>query len=193
MPRWRRGGTRMTRARLCAAFGWAALTVAAFLAIVPLAVAADCRTAPGRGLTLANVAASGGTVRVVGSKVLIASSRGSRTGGSEPTPVVHNPRGIASTGTRWIAVGDLGSILVPARRTVEGGGVAVEHRAARDRGAREPHRGRRHRRDPARDPRDGHPGGRKQRHHRPDVGRGRLDGSIVISGQHATVLARATG
>src|SRR5208283_2435167 len=42
---------------------------------------------------------------------LVAESRDLRRWRVEPTPVVHNLRGIVWTGTRWIAVGDLGTVL----------------------------------------------------------------------------------
>lgn len=76
-----------------------------------VAAASRCSTAPGGGLTLANVAAANGLVRVVGSNGLIASARKLTRWRVEPTPIVHNLRGIAWTGTRWVAVGDVGSIL----------------------------------------------------------------------------------
>jgi hypothetical protein len=72
-----------------------------------------CSAAPGGGLTLANVASAQGTVRVVGANGLIARA----TAGDlnrwhrERTSIVHNLRGIVWTGARWIAVGDVGSIL----------------------------------------------------------------------------------
>jgi hypothetical protein len=70
-----------------------------------------CATAPGGGLTLANVAAAGGVVRAVGSNGLIASTRDLSRWRVERSPVVHNLRGIAWTGRRWVAVGDVGSII----------------------------------------------------------------------------------
>jgi hypothetical protein len=75
------------------------------------AVASRCTAAPGGGLTLANVAAANGLVRVVGSNGLIASAHGLTGWKVERTPIVHNLRGIAWTGMRWVAVGDVGSIL----------------------------------------------------------------------------------
>jgi hypothetical protein len=50
-------------------------------------------------------------VRVVGSNWLIASAHVLSGWRIEHTPIVHNLRGIAWTGTRWVAVGDVGSIL----------------------------------------------------------------------------------
>lgn len=76
-----------------------------------VAAASRCATAPGGGLTLANIAAANGLVRVVGSNGLIASARKLTRWRVEPTPIVHNLRGIAWTGRRWVAVGDVGSIL----------------------------------------------------------------------------------
>jgi hypothetical protein len=89
-------------------------TIGAWLALLlaPGAAAASrCATAPGGGLTLANVAAANGLVRVVGSNGLIASAHQLTSWSVEHTPIVHNLRGIAWTGTRWVAVGDVGSIL----------------------------------------------------------------------------------
>jgi hypothetical protein len=72
-----------------------------------------CAAAPGGGLTLTNVASAHDTVRAVGANGLIARARSDdvRRWRREPTGVVHNLRGIAWTGTRWVAVGDVGSIL----------------------------------------------------------------------------------
>ncbi len=82
------------------------------LLLVPgVASAARCASAPGGGLTLANVAASNGVVRVVGSDGLAASARALTSWHVERTPIVHNLRGIVWTGRRWVAVGDVGSIL----------------------------------------------------------------------------------
>ena len=75
------------------------------------AATSRCSAAPGGGLTLANVAAANGIVRVVGSNGLIANSRTLAVWRVERTPIVHNLRGITWTGTRWVAVGDVGSIL----------------------------------------------------------------------------------
>lgn len=87
--------------------------IGAFLALLlmPGAAGARCASAPGGGLTLANVAAANGLVRVVGSNGLIASAHELTGWRVERTPIVHNLRGIAWTGTRWVAVGDVGSIL----------------------------------------------------------------------------------
>ncbi len=73
-----------------------------------------CAKAPGGGLTLANVAAAHGTALAVGSNGLIAASRDLSHWTVEPTPLVHNLRGVVWTGERWVAVGDLGSILYRA-------------------------------------------------------------------------------
>jgi hypothetical protein len=82
------------------------------LLTAPAAAAASrCITAPGGGLTLANVAEANGLVRVVGSNGLIASARELTSWRVESTPIVHNLRGIAWAGARWVAVGDVGSIL----------------------------------------------------------------------------------
>ncbi|HTA05072.1 MAG TPA: hypothetical protein VK774_01810 [Solirubrobacteraceae bacterium] len=81
-------------------------------ATVSPAPLSGCEKAPGGGLTLANVAAASGIVRAVGSNGLIASSTANVARWRvEPTPLVHNLRGIAWSGTRWVAVGDVGSIL----------------------------------------------------------------------------------
>ncbi len=83
----------------------------ALLMVPGAAEAARCASAPGGGLTLANVAAANGVVQVVGSDGLIASARLLTSWRVERTPIVHNLRGIAWTGRRWVAVGDVGSIL----------------------------------------------------------------------------------
>jgi photosystem II stability/assembly factor-like uncharacterized protein len=90
-----------------------ALVLLAVAALAPgTATAADCGSAPGRGLTLANVTADGSRVGAVGSNGLMA-----RAGRSLdrwrvlPTPVEHNLRGIAWTGERWVLAGDIGTIL----------------------------------------------------------------------------------
>jgi hypothetical protein len=102
-----------------------ALAIGACLALL-LAVAATalgaqptpgCRAAPGEGLTLANVASAGGTVRVVGSNGLIARSGNLTRWQVEATPIVHNLRGITWTGRRWVAVGDVGSVLYRRNRS----------------------------------------------------------------------------
>src|ERR1700744_1926192 len=72
-----------------------------------------CRTAPGGGLTLTNVASANGAVRAVGANGLVAGAAGARLGrwGLQASGVPHNLRGIAWTGDRWVAVGDAGSIV----------------------------------------------------------------------------------
>lgn len=95
------------RQSVAATFAWlAVLLVPAIAAASP-----SCRAAPGGGLTLANVAAANGVVRAVGSNGLIVSASSLTRWHVERTPIVHNLRGIAWTGTRWVAVGDVGSIL----------------------------------------------------------------------------------
>ncbi len=81
------------------------------LAASPPAAVSACTTAPGGGLTLANVAAARGVVRAVGSNGLIASSTSLARWRVERAPLVHNLRGVASTGSRWVAVGDVGTIV----------------------------------------------------------------------------------
>jgi hypothetical protein len=73
----------------------------------------SCAAAPGGGLTLTNVASARGMVRAVGANGLIARAHADDLGRwrREPSGVVHNLRGIAWTGTRWVAVGDVGSIV----------------------------------------------------------------------------------
>lgn len=93
---------------------WLAAVVAAGLAAaaVPgVASAASCSAAPGGGLTLANVATDGVRVRAVGSNGLVAAARRLDDWRVVATPVEHNLRGIAFNGQRWIAVGDLGTII----------------------------------------------------------------------------------
>ena len=92
----------------------ARLTVVLLLigAAAPSAVwAADCSSAPGGGLTLANVAADGPRVGAVGSNGLVARARDLGTWRVVPTPVEHNLRGIVWTGDRWVLAGDIGTIL----------------------------------------------------------------------------------
>lgn len=72
-----------------------------------------CAAAPGGGLTLANVASANGLVRAVGSNGLIASARAQDLSDwhLENSGVKHDLRGVVWTGSRWIVVGDLGTIL----------------------------------------------------------------------------------
>ncbi len=70
-----------------------------------------CAAAPGGGLTLANVAANGRRLVVVGSDGLIATATDPRHWTVEPAPVHHALRGVAWTGKRWVVVGDVGTIL----------------------------------------------------------------------------------
>jgi hypothetical protein len=72
--------------------------------------ATRCAQAPGRGLTLANVAASGNRLVAVGSDGLIATSDGAGWQ-VRPTPTQHALRGVASTGAGWVVVGDVGTVL----------------------------------------------------------------------------------
>ena len=90
-----------------------------------------CAAAPGRGLTLANVAAAGGRLVAVGSDGLIATSDGGRWQ-VRPTPTQHALRGVAWTGARWVVVGDVGSILASGdgrRWAIAGTGPPVGLRA----------------------------------------------------------------
>jgi photosystem II stability/assembly factor-like uncharacterized protein len=94
----------------------ASITLASCAALIApgaaLATSAPrCATAPGGGLTLANVASANGTVRVVGANGLIARARDLTRWRLEPSGVVHNLRGITFTGNRWVAVGDVGTIV----------------------------------------------------------------------------------
>jgi hypothetical protein len=72
--------------------------------------AARCEQAPGRGLTLANVAATGSRLVAVGSDGLIATSDGAGWQ-VRPTPTQHALRGVAWTGSGWVVVGDVGTVL----------------------------------------------------------------------------------
>jgi hypothetical protein len=89
----------------------ALLLLAAAAAAPPAARAANCSGAPGRGLTLANVAADGARVGAVGSNGLMARARRLDRWRIVPTPVEHDLRGIVWTGERWVLAGDLGTIL----------------------------------------------------------------------------------
>lgn len=94
-----------------------AAVVLACLALAAPAAGAPkppCNRAPGRGLTLTNVAADGGELVAVGSNGLLASASAARPGRwtVEPSPTRHDVRGVAWNGERWVAVGDLGTILV---------------------------------------------------------------------------------
>ena len=75
------------------------------------ALGARCSGAPGGGLTLANVASDGERMRAVGSNGLLARARDPSRWTVEPTGVEHDLRGITWTGERWVAVGDIGTIL----------------------------------------------------------------------------------
>ena len=100
------------RARLILCCAARATLAWLLLLLAPAAsLASSCLAAPGSGLTLANVAAANGVVRAVGSNGLIASARDLDSWRVERTPIVHNLRGVAWTGTRWVAVGDVGSVL----------------------------------------------------------------------------------
>ena len=72
--------------------------------------AAGCAKAPGQGLTLANVAAAGPLLVAVGDG-LIATSSAPRRWTVHRTPVSHDLRGVIWTGSRWVVVGDLGTVL----------------------------------------------------------------------------------
>jgi hypothetical protein len=75
------------------------------------ALAGRCAGAPGGGLTLANIASDNERFRAVGSNGLIAFSADGSRWRVEPTPAEHDLRGIVWTGERWIAIGDIGTIL----------------------------------------------------------------------------------
>jgi photosystem II stability/assembly factor-like uncharacterized protein len=75
------------------------------------ASAANCASAPGGGLTLANVAADGPRVGAVGSNGLMARAKQLGRWRVIGTPVEHNLRGIVWTGERWVLAGDIGTIL----------------------------------------------------------------------------------
>jgi hypothetical protein len=107
---------RLLRASLAASL---TLVVCAALIAPGVALATSaprCVTAPGGGLTLANVASANGTVRVVGANGLIARARNLAHWQLEPSGVVHNLRGITFTGDRWVAVGDVGTIVYRSGR-----------------------------------------------------------------------------
>jgi hypothetical protein len=107
---------RLLRTSLAAG---ATLATCAALAVPAAAQAAStprCATAPGGGLTLANVASANGTVRVVGANGLIAWARNLAHWQLERSGVVHNLRGITFTGNRWVAVGDVGTIVYRSDR-----------------------------------------------------------------------------
>jgi hypothetical protein len=72
-----------------------------------------CAQAPGHGLTLANVAAAGSRLVAVGSNGLIATATSSAPARwtQQSSPVRHDLRGVVWTGSRWVVVGDLGTIL----------------------------------------------------------------------------------
>ncbi len=91
---------------------WPALLLLVAGAAAPPAVrAGNCASAPGRGLTLANVATDGPRVGAVGSNGLMARARRLDRWRVVPTPVEHDLRGIVWTGERWVLAGDLGTIL----------------------------------------------------------------------------------
>lgn len=90
------------------------VAIATTLALVPAPGAASagrCAGAPGGGLTLTNVAAHGAELYAVGSNGLVAAARTPSRWTIEPTPTKHDLRGVAWTGERWVAIGDVGSIL----------------------------------------------------------------------------------
>jgi hypothetical protein len=102
--------------RLLAAALAASLTLAVCAVLIAPgaalgASAPRCAAAPGGGLTLTNVASANGTVRVVGANGLIARARDLAHWRLERSGVVHNLRGITFTGDRWVAVGDVGTIV----------------------------------------------------------------------------------
>lgn len=79
------------------------------------APAANCAAAPGGGLTLVNVASDGDRVRAVGSNGLVAAAgRSLDRWRVIPTPVEHDLRGVVWTGSRWVAAGDVGTVLTRA-------------------------------------------------------------------------------
>jgi photosystem II stability/assembly factor-like uncharacterized protein len=87
------------------------IAVAAASAGPAYASATNCSAAPGGGLTLANVAAAGPRVRAVGSNGLVAASGSPGNWRVLETPVEHDLRGVVPYGARWIAIGDIGTIL----------------------------------------------------------------------------------
>jgi photosystem II stability/assembly factor-like uncharacterized protein len=89
-----------------------ALALVALAACPPAASeAASCRSAPGGGLTLANVATDGARVRAVGSDGLVAAARRLDRWRVVATPVEHDLRGVVFNGERWVVIGDIGTIL----------------------------------------------------------------------------------
>ena len=98
------------------------------------------RAGTGQGLTLAAVAAAGSRLVAVGSKGLIATATSSAPARwvTRSSRVRHDLRGVAWTGTRWVVVGDVGTILSSAdARSRLVGGARV---AGRPEGGSEPHR-----------------------------------------------------
>jgi hypothetical protein len=124
---WRRGTRRLAGARALMAASVLGLALTVWLvpgaaaqqrpAAKPVSAgsgsAPSCAAAPGGGLTLTNVASAQGMVRAVGANGLIARARADDLSRwrLEPSGVLHNLRGIAWTGARWVAVGDVGSIV----------------------------------------------------------------------------------
>lgn len=99
-----------------AALVGAAALLASLFALSPAtagaAGAASCAAAPGRGLTLANVASHGRQLVAVGSDGLIATATNPAGPWKvEKTPVHHALRGVVWTGKQWVVVGDVGTIL----------------------------------------------------------------------------------
>lgn len=78
---------------------------------VAASAAQGCAGAPGGGLTLTNVAAHRGELLAVGSNGLVASARRPGRWKVQATPTGHDLRGVVWSGRRWVAVGDLGTIL----------------------------------------------------------------------------------
>ena len=96
--------------------GLPAVVAGARSAATRSALSGQCAHAPGQGLTLANVAAAQTGLVAVGSNGLIATTTASALARWLPrsSGVRHDLRGVAWTGTRWVVVGDLGTILSSA-------------------------------------------------------------------------------
>ena len=89
-----------------------ALLLAAALWLPAQALGANrCEGAPGGGLTLTNVAAHGGELIAIGSDGLVASARNPARWTVQGTPSRHDLRGVVWSGSRWVAVGDIGTVL----------------------------------------------------------------------------------
>lgn len=106
------GYRRRMRWTRCLAGGSAVTLVLSCSITSPaLSASSSCEKAPGGGLTLANIAADGPRLRAVGSDGLIAASGPNGRWRIQPTPVQHALRGVVWTGSRWVVVGDAGTIL----------------------------------------------------------------------------------